>query len=297
MALTHVCRWSKEKKRWVHVSVDEAVKMYPYQTVSADAGLFMCDLCKQYVTLTNGRKYRRYFRHSSGDSDKTCIERSSGQSVFVYMDPEKHNLPIRMFINRNQIRFEIGFFSVPEDIFSGDRGSITIDTDYQSFRYSFERLFENGITYLPVGDKVSKEYRISVESMKHKSYSRYWPSHISGVANGSMFDAETNKKLPEDADVTVRHHYYLLTTYSRPASGYRHIYAEKKAEIKDEWFSWKIFDIYAETYDTDVARFFFEHSCRLTEKPTKMYPIWPPYIASPTIYKTGKETSFNPAEG
>ena len=96
MALTHVCRWSKEDKKWVPVSLQEAVKMFPYQTVSADSGLFMCDLCKQYVILTNGRIYSRYFKHNSGDVNKECAERSTGPSVNVYMNPLEHSLPIKM---------------------------------------------------------------------------------------------------------------------------------------------------------------------------------------------------------
>lgn len=64
MPLTHVQRWSKEKKCWVPVSIEEACEMFPDATVPADAKLFMCDLCKKYVTLTSGTQVRRYFRHS-----------------------------------------------------------------------------------------------------------------------------------------------------------------------------------------------------------------------------------------
>lgn len=281
MALTHVCRWSKEQKKWVPVSLYEAIRMFPNQTVSANTGLFMCDLCKQYVILTNGKVYGRYFKHNSGDANKVCEERSTGPAVTVYLNPSEHNLPIRMFFSDDQFHFEIGFYSVPKELLSGDKGTIEITSSTRPFTYSFERLHDSGITYLSVGAGISAAYDIRVNSYRKRDYSRYWPSQVSGVSDGSMFDADTHKKLAEDADVTVQHHYFLLTRYSCPAAGYAHVKAIKRAEIAVGWSSWKVFDVYAETYDADAARFFFEHSCRLTETPTQMYPIWPPVACSP----------------
>jgi len=293
MALTHVCRWSKEDKKWVPVSLQEAVKMFPYQTVSADSGLFMCDLCKQYVILTNGRIYSRYFKHNSGDVNKECAERSTGPSVNVYMNPLEHSLPIKMFFTSSQFRFEIGFYSVPDSLMKDDHGSINIHNQFKTFTYSFERLQKNGITYFPAGGEIASSYEISISSARNRNYSKYWPAHISGITDGSMFDAETHKRLPEDADVTIQHHYYLLTKRSYPSARSVHVHVEKKAEIADGWTSWKVFDVYAETYDADVARFFFEHSCRLTEKPSRIFPVWPPYVASPYfIYHLGDRVFF-----
>ena len=62
-SLTHVCMWSN--KGWKRITAEEAAKYYPYGTVSAHSGLFMCELCGQYVTLTDGNIRTRYFKHSA----------------------------------------------------------------------------------------------------------------------------------------------------------------------------------------------------------------------------------------
>lgn len=51
MPLTHVCVW--DKKGWKKITVSQAVKMtHGYGGVLARSGLFMCELCGQYVSLT-----------------------------------------------------------------------------------------------------------------------------------------------------------------------------------------------------------------------------------------------------
>lgn len=48
-ALTHVCMWSDNG--WKRVTAEEAARLHPGGTVSARSGLFMCELCGQYVYL------------------------------------------------------------------------------------------------------------------------------------------------------------------------------------------------------------------------------------------------------
>ena len=67
-SLTHVCMWSEHD--WIPITAEEASKTHSGGTVSASGGLFMCDLCNQYVTLTDEGKRVRHFRHSSRESDK-----------------------------------------------------------------------------------------------------------------------------------------------------------------------------------------------------------------------------------
>ena len=51
-SLTHVCMWTEHG--WKRVTADEVSHLHPGGTVSARSGIFMCELCGQYVTLTNG---------------------------------------------------------------------------------------------------------------------------------------------------------------------------------------------------------------------------------------------------
>ena len=46
-SLNHVCMWSEHG--WVRVTAEEAAAKHPGGTVSAHSGLFMCELCGQYV--------------------------------------------------------------------------------------------------------------------------------------------------------------------------------------------------------------------------------------------------------
>ena len=49
MALTNVAHWTNEG--WKSITIEEATKIYPSK-VSVHSGLFMCRLCKKYITLT-----------------------------------------------------------------------------------------------------------------------------------------------------------------------------------------------------------------------------------------------------
>ena len=60
-SLTHVCMWSN--KGWKRITASEAAKLQPGGTVSAHSGLFMCELCGQYVVLVEGNRQVRHFRH------------------------------------------------------------------------------------------------------------------------------------------------------------------------------------------------------------------------------------------
>lgn len=70
-SLTHVCMFYKHS--WKRVTPEEAAEIFP-ETVSAHGGLFMCELCGQYVSLTKEGKKIRHFRHRSREADKSCPE-------------------------------------------------------------------------------------------------------------------------------------------------------------------------------------------------------------------------------
>ena len=57
--------WSN--KGWKRITASEAAKLQPGGTVSAHSGLFMCELCGQYVILVEGNRQVRHFRHSSSE--------------------------------------------------------------------------------------------------------------------------------------------------------------------------------------------------------------------------------------
>lgn len=83
-SLTHVSMCSEHG--WKRITADEAAKMYPEGIVSAESGLFMCELCGQYVTLTYGDKNVRHFKHPTSEKSENCPERMFGSSVHITYD-------------------------------------------------------------------------------------------------------------------------------------------------------------------------------------------------------------------
>lgn len=71
-SLTHVCMWSDNG--WKRITAEQAAKLHPGGTVSSHSGLFMCELCGQYVSLTDGAVQTRHFRHSAHEKSKNCPE-------------------------------------------------------------------------------------------------------------------------------------------------------------------------------------------------------------------------------
>ena len=80
-SLTHVCVWSEHG--WKKITANEAARLHPGGTVSAASGLFMCELCGQYVILTEGEKNVRHFRHKISEKSKDCPERTFGPSIIL----------------------------------------------------------------------------------------------------------------------------------------------------------------------------------------------------------------------
>ena len=93
-SLTHVCMWSDDG--WRQIKAEEAAKLHPGGTVSAHSGLFMCELCGQYVILTDGDIRIRYFKHSAYEKSKDCPERTFGASYSISYGSQEHDLPIRI---------------------------------------------------------------------------------------------------------------------------------------------------------------------------------------------------------
>ena len=93
-SLTHVCMWSDNG--WKRITAEQAAKLHPGGTVSAHSGLFMCELCGQYVILTDGDIRIRYFKHSAYEKSKDCPERTFGAGYSISYGSQEHDLPIRI---------------------------------------------------------------------------------------------------------------------------------------------------------------------------------------------------------
>lgn len=282
-SLNHVCMWVDNQ--WKPVKAHEIVSSHQIGGVSGYSGLFMCSLCGQYVTFANGDVYTAYFKHRKEELSKNCPERTFGPGYIIRYDTQKHDLPLKMHINRGELSFEIGLLKVPPEYLNKDSFvEIRSDDETESFRYNSERLLPDAVNYLYVGKNPSRQYSIRVHNAS-KDIESYWPSIIDGVdLEGTMFDAESGKKLPVDADVIINKAYYLFTCNpiynSYPDVDIREIYRNYK---NGQYI--RVYRVEAKAYSENSARFYLDHHCRFTEHPVKIQPIWPVYADSPYLIK------------
>lgn len=290
-SLTHVCMWSDNG--WKPITADEAAALHPGGTVSAHSGLFMCELCGQYVLLTNGNYRARYFKHSPSEKSKDCPERTFGSGYMSTYIPGEHELPIRICdITATSFRFELGLLRVPAELIGKDL-KLEIrpkGIKGKTFVYLRERLNLNGITYLSIGDLPFKKYALSIQGGDNRLQS-FWPTEIRGIdPEGTLFDQVTGKMLLYDADVEIGKDYYLLRqgdlNCSEPVAG---IQIQNVSRKPIENLIWNLYSVSASEFSVDAARFFLEYHCRLTEHPVSFQPVWPLYVEGDYIIKCNSQ--------
>lgn len=282
MPLTHVCMWQDNK--WKRVDAEEVATQLS-RTISARSGIFMCELCGQFVTLAGGDYQRYHFRHSAKEQNKECEDRSIIYDSVGLLRAENHDLPIKLkIISRQEFALEIGLIALPAG-FLDKKTQIIIkgDNEAKAQIYSSSRLFETGITYLGLGRTPAKKYHITTVPIK-AGLAAFWPVAIDGFSEtGILFDAITNKKLPYDADVVVNHDYYIVSR--RTILGYTPVEKQEICCMNIGWNSWRVYKIRAKEYSEETAKFFLKYHCRLTDEPVTMQPVWPVYQESPYIIK------------
>ena len=152
MPLTYVQQWH-DGVGWVDVSIDEARQAHRY-TVSADAHIFRCRLCGDYVTLTAGNINERHFRHEIGP-EKDCEERThSGWTPRPRASFQKKRVYLKIDdsqLDQMQIRLSIGLPALPETIRHQlfKRKLQIVWSNNESRTYNLDdHLLDDGVTYL-----------------------------------------------------------------------------------------------------------------------------------------------------
>jgi len=290
-SLTHVCIWDNGTHKWKRIAASEAASIFPY-TVEAKSGIFMCELCHQYVYLTRPGKNERHFGHTQ-EEDKSCPERTFGAISLLDCDIAKHDLPIRIKLQSSDFELEIGLLGIPQFSLDALRSQMIRIHPAQLAYQLKERLHADAITYVSIGQIPFPEYQIELDCRNIYFFSR-WPERIRGIdPAGTIFDTDSRKKLPYDADVQVGKAYYLLKA-GHIGSVYTSISSKRILQKSISGRYWYLYKVQAISFDEEAANFFLKFHCRLTEQPICIYPIWPVYTKSPyVIHHNSTEMVFH----
>lgn len=285
MPLTHVCMWSEHG--WKRVTAEKAVRSGASGTVSARSGLFMCELCGQYVTLAYGMIRDPYFKHSSEELSKDCLERTFSTSAYTTFQAGSHGLPLRIrILSPSQFELQLGLLPVPQGLLNENR-IISISSPGSSslnYRYSTSRIEEGTISYLSVGSSPVPNYQLTI-APHDSTLSSYWPRNVEGISrSGTLFDSATGKKLPSDADTIVQHKYWLLISHPIYRK-YQDVSIKQICRYAAGFSSWYVYEVVATAFQEDAARFFLDYHCRLTENAIAITPLWPVYVQTPYVIK------------
>lgn len=297
-SLTHVCMWSGNG--WKRITAEQAARLRPSRTVSAHSGLFMCELCGQYVILTNGDIRRHYFKHSAYEKSKDCPERTFGSGYSISYRSQEHDLPIRIAgISPYSFRFEVGLIRAP---------IVSLNKDFRieikpkgvfdvSYIFTKERLNYDNITYLPIGEKPYEKYTLSFQNGSDKLRD-FWPSEIKGIdPEGTLFEKNSGKKLTYDADVEIEKKYYLLKRGYIDRKSCTSIRIQEITQKRFGLETWTLYVVSAVAYNEDAARFYLDFHCRLTDHPVSLQPVWPLFVEGNYIVKHSQNSMYMLVEG
>ena len=297
-SLTHVCMWSDNG--WERITAERAAKSHPGGTVSAHSGLFMCELCGQYVTLTDSDIQIRHFRHSAHEKSKNCPERIFGAGYSISYSSQEHDLPIRIAdVSATSFRFEIGLIRAPISSLSKDFCIEIKPKGISDPPYVFEkeRLNYDSITYLSIGERPFEKYTLNFKNGIDK-LREFWPAEITGIApEGTLFEKSSGKKLTYDADVEIEKEYYLLKRGYFYRRSYSRIRIREIAQKQFGWESWTLYMVSASAFSEEAARFFLDFHCRLTDHPVSLQPVWPLFGEGNYIVKHSRDSMYMLVKG
>lgn len=297
-SLTHVCMWSDNG--WKQITAEQAAQMHPGGTVSAHSGLFMCELCGQYVTLTDSAVQIRHFRHSAHEKSKNCPERIFGSGYPISYGSQEHDLPIRIAdVSATSFRFEIGLIRAPINSLNKDFCIEIKPKGVSDAPHVFakERLNCDSITYLPIGERPFEKYTLNFRNGIDK-LREFWPAEINGIdPEGTLFEKSSGKKLTYDADVEIGKDYYLLKRDYFYRKSCISVQIQKIAQKQFDRESWTLYIVSASAFSEEAARFFLDFHCRLTDHPVSLQPVWPLFLDGKYVTRHSQDRMYMLVDG
>ena len=318
MALDHVTWWDPERGDWVPVSAWEASRIYPYGGVPAEAEIFKCSLCKQWVLFTQKGYYDSHFRHSSKEDDKDCHDRS-----VVYSSPARrwyiverikraYEYPLKIDIEGEILSFLIGFpphgggfsYSTHQKAIH----NIIIQSQYDSYEnsqeefiYSGSRLSRTRNTFLAVGSRPAKKYTITLEDSSGGSTIK----EVDGVFDNKsgtyrftwghnridmLFAAGSGRRIPYGMDIHLDKTYYLLSDGPLIEDKTNDSIEVKRLNVNIKRSHTYLYRVKIKEYTKETTLFVESHNYSLNRR-IKMIPLWPPYVQRMNLYRHFTDSS------
>lgn len=275
-SLNHVSIRDKEYG-WVHITPEDASRLFPNETVSSSDHVFICELCGQYVAFTREGKKTRYFCHSRGEEIKDCDERAEQYNHYPTIQYDgQFDFPLKLLLESETFSLSIG---IPQGAFQENDFSVSIKGTASHFFNMKERKQETGITWLPLQQDISIQYHIET----HDKVLLNWPDHIPGInPMGTMFDSRGNKILHAEDEVTVGNNYYLITDRCICES-FPDVNIVELMHCSIVNSVWRVYEVQAVSFSPDSARFFILYKLHLVKKPTDLHIIWPMTVEEGSI--------------
>lgn len=289
--LKHVLTWNESQKSWVYIKAEEAATVFK-RSVQAHERIFICELCGQSVSLTQGGSVIAHFRHDRAEDIKNCPERAD-ISASADHAPDAFSLPLKLEYNASAQTFSLYLGLIfPTDLpTSADR--FFIDALNKSGRsyvqpdaYCFSRYRGKTIGYERL--MPADAYRLTVPT--HLKTLLRWPETVTGVslAAGTVFDGITGKRIPADGDIEVGKDYLLLIDRWSPkkepslqqSQAGLHV-EELPLDMANSLSKWGLFRIRADANSFTAAAFFMAFGLRLTNEPVQLFPLWPLTVKRP----------------
>lgn len=289
--LKHVLTWNESQKSWGYIKAEEAAAVFK-RSVKAHERVFICELCGQSVSLTQGGSVIAHFRHDRAEDIKNCPERAE-VGVSADHSPDAFSLPLKLEYDAYAQAFSLHLGLIfPTNLPTTDDKFFiaSLNDNGQSYlrpdAYCFSRYRGKTIDYerlIP-----ADTYRLTVPA--HLKSLLRWPEAITGVslAAGTVFDGTNGKRIPADGDIEVGKDYLLLIDRWSPKKNLSlqqsqaglHI-EELPLNMSNSLSKWGLFRIRADDNSFAAAAFFMAFGLRLTKEPVQLFPLWPLTVKRP----------------
>lgn len=263
------------------VTAKEVIKRYPGIDGRAAARNFLCEFCNNFVTLAQGTKREPFFKHSRGDIDKACPDRSDAIPGYQEFQKGMYLPRIRFICNGSKLFFEIGITGEFHEFSIENTQLIFIVNGCSSYSYRlFDRLLPDGITYLSVGSHFPQNLQIRIVDPPPKWVMQWHCQSPVMRKDGAIFDGKNHVFRNYDSNLFCEKEYIFLGKQRLPSYKNLEIRKTQQVSIGTENFYLQTFVIRPAEMTLEVTfvqTFQRKIGYRILNVPVAYTPVWPEF--------------------